>query len=77
MRSCGGEAEVGVRVDRIINERNGVMHELQNTVMLENIRCKPSIYDVECLCIDQLGDCPRGEKFYWREIWLERIDSSS
>jgi hypothetical protein len=21
-----------------------------------------------------MGDCPRGELMYWREIWLERVN---
>ncbi len=73
-RCCGSEAEVGIRVHRIIDERTGEMRNLQNTVTLENKGCTPSIDHNDCLCYDQLGDCPRGEKFFWREIWLERID---
>ena len=29
----------------------------------------------ECLCYGEPGDCPRGELMYWREIWLERVNS--
>lgn len=70
-RSCGEKAEVQVRVDRIIDERTGKMRELQNTVMLRNLGDGPNLCN-ECLCYDEMGDCPRGELMYWREIWLER-----
>ena len=71
-RCCGGEAEVRHRVDRIIVEKTGKMRELQNTVMLRDLRGNPSLCE-ECLCADAMGDCPRGELMYWREIWLERV----
>jgi hypothetical protein len=72
MRCCGGEAEVRYRVDRIIDERTGLMREISDTVALQNMRHDRTIGE-ECLCFDQLGDCPRGELMYWREIWLERV----
>ena len=71
-RCCGGEAEVRTRVDKIIEEKSGLMRKLQNTVMLRNMRGNPTLCE-ECLCTDQMGDCPRGELMYWREIWLERV----
>ena len=71
-RCCGEEAEVRYRVDRIIHESTGKMVKLQNTVMLKNLRGNPSLCE-ECLCHDEMGDCPRGELMYWREIWLERV----
>ena len=75
-RCCGGEAEVRYRVDRIIDERTGKMRELHDTVTLHNMRNNKTLGD-ECLCFDQLGDCPRGELMYWREIWLERANGSA
>jgi hypothetical protein len=71
-RCCGKEAEVRVRVNRIIEEKSGRMRLLQNTVMLRNVRGDPTVCE-ECLCSDEVGDCPRGELMYWREIWLERV----
>ena len=71
-RCCGGEAEVRYRVDRLIDERTGLMREISDTVTLQNMRHKETLVE-ECLCYDQLGDCPRGELMYWREIWLERV----
>jgi hypothetical protein len=72
-RCCEGEAEVRYRVDRIIDERTGLMREMKDTVTIHKMRGNPTICE-ECLCFDELGDCPRGEVMYWREIWLERAD---
>jgi hypothetical protein len=72
-RCCGGVAEVRYRVDRIIEERTGKMRELHDTVTLQNMRNNETLCD-QCLCGNELGDCPRGELMYWREIWLERVN---
>ena len=74
-RCCEGVAEVRYRVDRIIDERTGKMRELHDTVTLQNLRNNETLCD-ECLCQGELGDCPRGELMYWREIWLERANRS-
>jgi hypothetical protein len=74
-RCCDGVAEVRYRVDRIIEERTGKMRELHDTVALQNLRNNETLCD-ECLCQGELGDCPRGELMYWREIWLERANRS-
>lgn len=73
VRCCEGPARVRYRVDRIVDEETGLMRELSDTVALENIWNERSLAE-ECLCYGQLGDCPRGELMYWREIWLERVD---
>ena len=72
LRCCGRRAQVRYRVDRLIDEKTGLMRELSNTVTLTNILNDESLAE-ECLCYGQLGDCPRGEVMYWREIWLERV----
>lgn len=72
-RCCDSLAEVRYRVDRIIDERTGKMRELHDTVTLKNLRNNETQCD-ECLCQGELGDCPRGELLYWREIWLERAN---
>jgi hypothetical protein len=72
-RCCGGEAEVRYRIDRLINERTGIMRELTDTVALKVMKNSKSLNE-ECLCCGELGDCPRGELMYWREIWLERVN---
>ena len=70
-RCCGRKAEVRYRVDRLIDERTGVMRDISNTVTLKNVN-RSRILGEECLCKGQLGDCPRGELMYWRESWLEK-----
>jgi hypothetical protein len=74
MRCCGHEAEVRHRIDRIIDEKSFMMRELSHTVALQNIGHEEELGE-RCLCGDQLGDCPRGGLMYWREIWLERVNS--
>ena len=72
-RYCGARAEVRDRLDRMIDERTGEMRDIRDTVILRNVRSKTmTLRDSDCLCEDVLGDCPRGELMYWREIWLER-----
>jgi hypothetical protein len=75
-RCCGTVAEVRYRVDRLIEEKSGKMRRLNHTVTLRNPRGEPSLCD-ECLCYGEMGDCPRGELMYWREIWLERVNEQS
>ena len=72
-RCCGSDAEVRYRVDRLIDERTGIMLSLSDTVTLQNVG-RSRVLSEECQCYDQLGDCPRGELMYWREIWLERLN---
>jgi hypothetical protein len=71
-RCCGEVAEVRYRVNRLIAERSGKMRELHHSVTLQGPDGEPSLCD-ECLCYGEMGDCPRGELMYWREIWLERM----
>ena len=75
---CEGQAEVRDRLDRMIDERSGQMREMRDTVTLQNVRCRSAAPSTsECLCENVLGDCPRGELMYWREIWLERSAAGS
>ncbi len=76
-RYCGGQAEVRDRIDRMIDENTREMVEFRDTVTLRKLRSRGRrLRGLECLCYDQLGDCPRGELMYWREIWLERANGS-
>ena len=73
---CGTVAEVRYRVDHVIEELSGKMRELRHTVTLQGRHGEKSLCD-ECLCYGEMGDCPRGELMYWREIWLERVNGQS
>jgi hypothetical protein len=50
------------------------MRELRDTVALRHAE---SGGDLGCLCSGQLGDCPRDELMYWREIWLDRANGNA
>lgn len=73
---CEKVAEVRYRVNRVIEEISGKMRELNHTVTLRGPLGERSLCD-ECLCYGEMGDCPRGELMYWREIWLERVKEKS
>lgn len=64
----GGRYPVQTRIVRMIHEGTGKMRTLDNTVILEGINCT---------CQYVLGGCPRKEPTFWREIWLNRIESSA
>jgi hypothetical protein len=79
LRLCGSTAEVERRVEQIILEETGKMKEIRNTVALKNVRSpgKSAVLpELGCLCANEIGDCPRLEQMYWREIWLERTGDS-
>jgi hypothetical protein len=62
MRCCGREAEVRYRVDRLINERTGVMREIADTVTLSSMRGCGSLGE-ECLCYGEAASlCIGGRK---------------
>lgn len=65
-RASQGIYEVQNRVNRMILESTGEMKQMENTVILKN-----SI----CTCENVLGGCPRQDPVYWREVWLERVES--
>ena len=65
---CGNEYEVDERVEHLILEQNGQIKNVTNTVTLK---------DCDCLCWYNLGSCPRGNRIYWREIWLERLGDAA
>jgi hypothetical protein len=74
-RYFGRRLEVRDIVERIIDEQTGEMREMRDTVTLRNVRSESMEgSDLGCLCTGQLGDCPRSELMYWREIWLERVN---
>lgn len=74
-RLSGQKVEIRRRVTRIIDEKTGRMRPMQHTVQLRDLPGAPIACD-ECLCHSEMGDCPRGDLMYWREIWLERTQDS-
>jgi hypothetical protein len=71
LRLCGQVFRVSHRVDRLIDERTGEMIELSSDcVALEGATCTGE---------HSLGRwfCPRAIYPYWREGWLERVESAA
>jgi hypothetical protein len=65
-RHCGREARVLRRVDRCIDEATGRLLQMKNPcVVLENIVCEGAYS----------ANCPRSIYAFWREIWLDRVET--
>ncbi len=62
---CGKRFRVHSRLDQMVLEENGQLYQARNTVILEGVNCG---------CYFSWGGCARGERMYWREIWLRRVD---
>lgn len=68
VRYCGGTYRVRARVDRILDEKTGVMVPMKNDcIILEDVVCQSE-------CSAKRLFCPRSIYPYWREIWLRRAD---
>ena len=61
---CGKRYRVLERLDKAINEKDGMMLSLKNTVKLDGALCNG-------MC---RRGCERNGYNYWREIWLKRVD---
>jgi hypothetical protein len=65
-RFCGRTARVARRVDHIIDEHTGrMLHMRSPCIVLEGIICEGAFN----------SSCPRSITPYWREIWLEKVDT--
>lgn len=64
---CEKEFRVLNRLDRMILDKTGQMREIRDTVILEGTECDGLSRRI----------CPRRAFFYWREAWLERVQSAS
>jgi len=68
---CGGTYRVLKRVTRIIDERAGKMRQMKTPcVILDSVVCQARYSECRLFC-------PRSIYSYWREIWLERVESDS
>lgn len=65
-RFCGGTYRVANRIDRMILEKSGLVRNVKDTVILEQVQCDGVTRRL----------CPRKAYFYWREAWLERCSVS-
>jgi hypothetical protein len=62
-RYCGGRYRVRGRVDQVINEKTGEMHQLHDCIILEDVTCQGDFHRF----------CPRAVYPWWREVWLEKL----
>ena len=62
---CGRRCRVATPLRDMIAEDTGKMAHLNNTVILEGLVCHG-------ICA---VNCPRANFFYWRDIWLKRVES--
>lgn len=71
VRYCGSVRRVVARVDRIIDERTGKMINLsRDCIILEGAYCRAEYSHRRLFC-------PRSLYPFWREIWLQRLESSA
>jgi len=69
MPYCGKTFRVKDRVRKIINEKTGQLVQLKNScLVLDGADCHG--------CYTRPLNCPRACPPYWREIWLERVDTA-
>jgi hypothetical protein len=67
---CGQTHRVLRRVTRIVDERTGRMQEMKSPcIILDSVVCQARYSGCRMFC-------PRSIYPYWREIWLERVDST-
>ena len=65
---CGGVYRVHRRVNKIVNEKTGVMQQMKTpSILLDSVVCQARYADCRLFC-------PRAVYTYWREIWLERAE---
>ena len=68
---CGGTYRVLKSVTRMIDEKTGKMLEMKNPcVVLDAVICQARYSECRMLC-------PKSMFPYWREIWLERVETGS
>jgi hypothetical protein len=66
-RFCGRTARVARRIHHILDEHTGKMlHMKSPCIVLEGVVCEGAFS----------AACPRAITSYWREIWLEKIESA-
>jgi hypothetical protein len=67
---CGGVYRVLRRVNKIVNERTGAMLEMKTpSIILDSVVCQARYSECRLFC-------PRSVYNYWREIWLEKVEST-
>jgi hypothetical protein len=66
---CGRTYRVQKRVTRIVDEKTGKMRMMKTpSVILDSVICEARYSECRMFC-------PRSIYSYWREIWLDRVES--
>jgi hypothetical protein len=66
---CGGTYQVRSSVNQIVDEATGKMRVMKEPcIILEGVVCNADYASCRL-------NCPRAIFSYWREIWLERVDT--
>jgi hypothetical protein len=70
LKYSGQRFRVQMRVDKLINEKNGKMVTMKTPVI--------QLHDVYCRaeCTEMRLGCPRASNTYWRETWLKRCQAA-
>jgi hypothetical protein len=67
---CGKTFRVAQRVHNVLDERSGKMIRMKSpSILLESVICAARYSPCRMFC-------PRSTYCYWREIWLERVETS-
>lgn len=66
LKYCGKRYRVLKRIEKIVDQKNGKIRTISNTVLLENVVCDGSFH----------RNCPLNCYILWREAWLKRADNS-
>jgi hypothetical protein len=68
---CEGTYRVARRVQKILDERTGILRHMKtDSIVLQDVYCQSRYSDCRMFC-------PRSIDSYWREIWLERIPGAA
>jgi hypothetical protein len=62
---CGRRYRVAMPLRTIISEETGKIVQLNDTIILDGLICRG-------ICA---LNCPRANYFYWRDIWLKRVEA--
>jgi hypothetical protein len=68
---CGRTYRVAKRIHDVIDEKSGKMvHMKSPSILLDSVVCQARYSPCRMFC-------PRSTYAYWREVWLERVESRS
>jgi hypothetical protein len=63
---CGTTHKVLKRVEKFLDERDYLIKKCNGMVILEGVYCQGTV---------DFGECDRTCFIFWREEWLEKVDT--